>query len=360
MKNRNMKDIFILTHNSEISGPIDYYQQYLERNNYKIIRLEHPLDNYQGRFTVFYNQNKILKIKRSNYFGVLNLFVDFFISVRFTLKSHFNIFIGANNFDVFVGIFLRKIFRKKIEKIIYFGSDFSEDRFSNVLLNKVYYLIESICCKYSDLVISNTKRAEEERLRSGLKKEKSIIVPNGVLLDKEDFTKKELNKNNFIFVGSMTREHGLYSLIKTIYPLINKLVLIGYGDEWDIVINFCKEKNIEMESYYKKNHDFCIDYLKTFNGFGLAPYNLGSKWTYYCSPLKVVEYIACGLPILMSSLPEIASHIKENYLGVVYSELDYTKISNDLTLFNVNGFNLKAKEFYSIYNQNNLYSKIKL
>jgi glycosyltransferase involved in cell wall biosynthesis len=355
-----MKNIFILTHNSEISGPVDYFQRYLERNNYKITRLEHPLDNYERRFTIFYSENKFRKVKRIHVFGILNLFIDFFISLIAILKTNFNIFGAANNFDTFTDIFVRKIFRKKVEKIIYFASDFSEDRFSNVLLNKVYYFIESICCKYSDLVISNTKRAEEKRLKFGLKKEKSIVVPNGVLLEKEDFNKKELNKNNFIFVGSVTKEHGLYDLIKTIYPLINKLVLIGYGDDWDRVVSICKEKSIKIETYYKKDHKFCIDYMQKFNGFGLAPYNFNSKWTYYCSPLKVVEYIACGLPVLMSSVPEIASYIKENGLGVVYSELDYNKISNDLKLFDIGGFNLKAKKFYSIYNQNNLYSKIPL
>jgi glycosyltransferase involved in cell wall biosynthesis len=355
-----MKRIFIISHSSEIEGPIDYYRKYLEKNSYHISSLNHPLNDYKERFTVFSNQNKTIRIKRLNVFGIFNLFIDFFISIRFALKNHFNIFIGANNFDTFIGIFLRKIFRKKIEKIIYFGSDFSEDRFNNILLNKVYYLTESICCKYSDLVISNTKRAEKKRFSFGLKKEKSVVVPNGVLLDKEDFNKKELNKNNFIFVGSVTREHGLYSLIETIHPLIKRLILIGCGDDWDRVVNLCKEKSIEIETYYKKDHKFCIDYLKEFNGFGLAPYNLDSKWTYYCSPLKVVEYIACGLPVLMSSLPEIASYIKKNSLGIVYSELDYNKISNDLKLFDISGFNLKAKKFYSIYNQNNLYSKIKL
>lgn len=355
-----MKNIFILTHNSEISGPIDYLQLYLEKNGHKVTRLEHPLDNYKKRFTLFRKGKRFRKLKRYGLFGILNLFIDFFLSIGFVLKNHSDIFIGANNFDTFIGIFSRKIFFKKIEKIIYFGTDFSEDRFKNKILNKIYYFVESVCCKYSDLVISNTKRAEEKRFKFGLKKEKSIIVPNGVLLDKVDFNKKELNKNNFIFVGSITKEHGLYDLIEAIYPLINKFVLIGYGDDWDRTVSLCKEKNIEIETYYKKDHKFCINYMKKFNGFGLAPYNLNSKWTYYCSPLKVVEYIACGLPVLMSSLPEIARHVKENNLGVVYSELDYNKISNDLKLFDVNGFNLKAKEFYSIYNQNNLYSKIKL
>jgi len=176
-----MKRIFIISHSSEIEGPIDYYRKYLEKNNYSVSILEHPLNDCTGRFTVFHSDGKTIKIKRSNGFGILNLFIDFFVSVRFALKNHFDIFMGANNFDTFVGIFLRRIFRKKIEKIIYFGSDFSEDRFSNILLNRIYYFIEAICCKYSDLVISNTKRAEEKRFSFGLKKEKSIVVPNGVL-----------------------------------------------------------------------------------------------------------------------------------------------------------------------------------
>lgn len=356
-----MKIIFILSHNSEIPGPIDYYHRYLVKIGYRIIKLEHPLDNYQERSTVFCNKNNIIKIKRSNDFGIFNLFIDFYISLKFVLKNNFDIFIGANNFDTFISLVSRKIFRKKIEKIVYFGTDFSEDRFKNKALNKIYFFIESICCRYSDLIVSNTKRAENKRLEFGLKKEKSMVIPNGVLLDKEDFNKKELNKNNFIFIGSVTREHGLYDLIETIHPLIKRLVLIGYGDDWNRVIGICKEKSIKIETHCKKDHKFCIDYLKTFNGFGLAPYNLDSKWTYYCSPLKVVEYIACGLPVLMSSLPEIASYVKENILGVVYfGELNYNEISHDLKLFDVNGFNLKAKEFYSIYNQNSLYSKIQL
>jgi glycosyltransferase involved in cell wall biosynthesis len=302
----------------------------------------------------------VLKIKRSNHFGILNLFVDFYISTKFILRNDFDIFIGANNFDTFVGIFSRNILRKKIEKIIYFGSDFSEDRFNNVLLDRIYYFIETICCKYSDLVISNTKRAEEKRLSFELEAANSIVIPNGVLLEVEGFNKKEINKRNFIFVGSVTREHGLYALIECIYPLIGKLVLIGYGDDWNRVIRLCEGKNIKAETYSKKNHGFCINYMKKFDGFGLAPYNLSSKWTYYCSPLKVVEYVACGLPVLMSSLPEIASYIEEKKLGIIFDKMDYASLSNKLKIFDTGDFSAKAKIFYDSYNLNNLYSKIRL
>ena len=243
------KKIFIVSHSSEIEGPIDYYWEYLKRNGYVVLKLEHPLNDYRKRFSIFYGQSEVLKIKRSNHFGILNLFVDFYISTKFILRNDFDIFIGANNFDTFVGIFSRNILRKKIEKIIYFGSDFSEDRFNNVLLDRIYYFIETICCKYSDLVISNTKRAEEKRLSFELEAANSIVIPNGVLLEVEGFNKKEINKRNFIFVGSVTREHGLYALIECIYPLIGKLVLIGYGDDWNRVIRLCEGKNIKAETY---------------------------------------------------------------------------------------------------------------
>jgi len=355
-----IKKVFIISHSSEIEGPIDYYIKYLKKNKYSVSKLEHPLDDYRSRFTIFSSQGKIAKIKRFNYFSIVNLFIDFLLSIRFVLENKFDVFIGANNFDTFVGILSRNIFRKRIGKIIYFGSDFSENRFTGTFFNKIYYLVELICCRYSDLVISNSRRAAKKRLEFGLKKQKSIIVPNGVLLDREDFNKKELNKNNFIFVGSVTREHGLYDLIKCICPLMNKLVLIGYGADWDRVLSICKEKNIKIETHYKKDHNFCVNYMKQFKGFGLAPYNNDSKWTYYCSPLKVVEYIACGLPVLMSSLPEIADYIVENKFGIIYKEMNYSEINNSLKTFNTNDFYLKASQFYDIYNQNNLYSKIKL
>ena len=356
----NNKSILVVSHKSSIDGPIDYYVNYLISHNNTVYKLDHPLDDYGSRSSIYFFNNEQQKaVKRSKKWGMLNLMIDFFLSIRFIIKSDFDIFIGANNFDTFAGIFCKKILRKKINKIIYFASDFSEDRFTKGILNKIYYFIESTACKHSDLVISNTKRAEIKRFEFGLNKNYSLVMPNGVLLKNEQFKEKNIDIKKFIFVGSITKEHGLYPMIKKIHSSIKKLVLIGYGEDLDKILDFCKSKNIEVELHYKKNHDFCIEYMQKFNGVGLAPYNLDSKWTYYCSPLKVVEYISCGIPVLISSVPEIADYVKEKNLGIVYSTYeDLNKIDNLLSNFDTNNFQDRAVAFYKVYNVNNLYKKI--
>jgi len=276
------------------------------------------------------------------------------------MKSDVNVFIGANNFDTLVGVVGKKFFSKKMEKIIYFASDYSENRFGNRVLDWIYFQIEKYVLKNSDLVVSNTKRAEEKRIGFGLDKDKSVVIPNGVHLDNEIFEEKEIDKGSFIYVGNVTREHGLYDLLEILHPIIKKFVLIGSGEDWDRVVDFCKEKKFDFESFYKKDHEFTIDYIQKFNGIGLAPYNMESKWTFYCSPLKVSEYISCGIPVLMSSVPEIADFVeKENY-GITYNKLDLSEIDNKLQDFDVRDYHKRAEKFYSGFKHEVLFGRLGL
>lgn len=359
-KSYGEKTVFMNLHSSKIAGPADYFRDFLLRKKYNVFYLSHPLDNYVNRYSVFrFNIGKKQKIKRIN-LGLFNLIIDFIISLRFILLKNYSVFVGANNFDVIPAIIARKIFRKKIKKIIYFAADFSESRFSSNLLNQIYYLIEKIAIRYSDFVVSNTKRAESKRFEFGLKKEKSIVIPNGVLLEKPIFNKKNIDKSSFIYVGSVSKEHGLYNFLNALKPIIKKFTLVGDGDDWQRVLDFLKKNNIKSQVYHQKSHDFVIDYLQRFNGIGIAPYNTKSKWTYYCSPLKVNEYIASGVPVIISNVPEIADLVKKEKYGIVYNRLDCDEIRESLDSFNVEAFDSKAKEFYNIYNQDNLYSKIEL
>ncbi len=352
--------IFINTHSSKIEGSVDYLTHYLIRKGHEIRYISHPLDNYKDRYTELREGGTIVKkINRIN-LSLFNLFYDFYLSLKYLLSENVDIFIGANNFDVLPAVIARKFLRKKIHRIIYFASDFSEDRFGNYILDGIYYKVERAALKNSDLVVSNTKRAEEKRISFGLDKKNSLVIPNGVHLKNEVFEEKEISKKNFIFIGNVTKEHGLYDLLEILNPIMNKFVLIGSGDDWDRVVDLCKEKNIDFESFYKKDHEFTIAYLQKFNGIGLAPYNMESKWTYYSSPLKVSEYISCGVPVLMSDVPEIADLVeKENY-GITYTKLDLMEIDKKLHDFNVIDYYKKAEKFYGSFKHEVLLERLGL
>ena len=357
--------ILLISHSTGIKGPIDFFEDYLIRNDEnknadKVYKLEHPLNKYNTRNSCFY-ENKINKERWTRKGSpIANLFIDLFISLKIIHKVHPDIIIGANNFDTLAAILSKYFFRYNYRKIIYFASDFSGNRFRNILLNEIYFIVEKIVLKKSDLIISNTKRAEKKRLLLGLNKNKSLVIPNGIYIDKPDFSDKKINKKNFIYIGHVSKEHGIVNLISVIYPLIEKITVIGQGDEWKELVKILRVNNIKHELYLRKKHSFVINKLKEFHGFGLAPYTDFSEWTYYCSPLKVNEYVACGVPVIMSNVPEVAQKIERDKLGVVYGDLTYKEIKEKIERFSPKDFNIKARKFYNNYNYQVLYKKINL
>lgn len=359
-KDNKLIDIFIISHNTLLDGGIHYLRYFLERKNYKLAHLSHPLDDYKGRESYLVFKNKIIKKYGRRDIGMLNLIVDFFISIKTIFAYKFDVLLCANNFNTFTGIFAKYVLFKRIKKIIFYGADFSEERYKSSFLNRIYYMIEKIAVKKADIVISNTKRAESRRISLGLKKEKSLVIPNGVYLKKPIFPPKIINNQKFVYIGSVTREHGLLDLVEAMGSYIKLLVIIGEGKDLKKVTELCKKKNIDFNVFFKKEHEFVIDYLQKFNGFGLAPYNLTSKWVYYCSPVKVAEYIACGVPVLLSDITEIASLVKRKNLGITYGKIGRQSIISDIKAFDLTGYEYKAKEFYNSYNLDFLFKSINI
>lgn len=354
------KTVFIVSHTTGIEGPIDYYESYLLKKNHKVIKLTHPLDRYKNKDSeLTINRKKIFAYHRKE-MGFVSFLTDLYISLKTVLNNDFEIYIGANNFDVLPGIVAKYIFKKNIKKIIFFASDFSENRFNHLILDYLYRLVERISLRYSDKVISNTKRAEKQRIWLGLTHLKSLVIPNCIVFEKQSIIKKSLSKNSFIYVGNVTKEHGLLEFIEQTSILIKELVIIGQGDQLLKIKKLCIRKKINCVIFHQKKHRFIIKYLNKFRGFGLAPYTTDAKWTHYCFPLKVVEYIACGLPVIMSDIPEISLYIKQQKLGIVYHTLNHKMLKKSIQFFDTKKFNNKATKLCHLYDCNQLYKKIPL
>lgn len=351
-------NILLLSHSTGIPGPIDFLEQYCLQQKHTVYKLQHPLDDYTNKQTIAYKNKQVVFIKARKHIGIVNVLLDCVYSLFFTLRHTVEICVGANNIDTLVALVARNMFRKKITHIIYFAADFSEKRFHNTLLDGIYMAIERSVLKHADLIISNTKRAEAKRLTLGLLPEKSMVIPNGVALKHPVFHKKRIDKHAFIYVGNVNKEHGLLSFLETMHPLLKKLVVIGQGEQWSELQTLCNRYAIACELHHAKPHEFVIQYLQNFSGIGLAPYDKSSLWTYYCSPLKVNEYIACGLPVLISDVPEISHMIRKKKLGITYTSLSLSEIEKSLDMFSTEQFYKKAETFYQEYTYDSLYREI--
>lgn len=350
--------VLIVSHHGSIEGALDYLASYLIAKNFNVVLLSHPLHFSKTNYTKLVRNGILVKNFSRINLSIVNLILDFLWSSYFVIRHPSNHVVGANNFDTLAAIVGSKICFWRKSKIYYFASDYSENRFNNRILDSFYMLVEKFSNKYSDRVISNTYRAEKERLSHGLTSDRSLVVPNGVHIDRPGFQLKNISKNNFIYVGAVNKEHGILDAIMILKKNIFKLVVIGQGDGWGELRRYCDDQKINADFYYKKSHDFVIQYLQGFNGYGLAPYRLDQKYIYYASSLKISEYIACGVPVITSDATELAGYVSQNGLGIVYPMENLKKLTSLLYDYDDNGYNAKAKRFYSLFNHSNLYRNV--
>ncbi len=100
--------------------------------------------------------------------------------------------------------------------------------------------------------------------------------------------------------------------------------------------NLGQKKFIELPGYLK--------------GFDLAilPYKI-NEMTNVCSPLKLYEYLASGLPILSTDIPEV--HVHENYINIAKNKEEFSMLIPKLLLYKHN------KKHQREYAKNHLWEK---
>lgn len=357
---RKQIDIFILSHSNTLTGAVDRLEEYLSSQGKRIIKFAQPLESYAGSSSVLSESGCGKESFARRQAGVLNYLQDILLALRKIRKYDFPVFIGANNFDTCIGLLARLLRGKNSFEVVYFASDYAETRFTNRTANGAYRLCEQAALKHSDLVVSNTQRAEEARLRKGLGQDRSLVVPNGAYIANPAFPGKAIKPYRFVYAGSVNQEHGLCDFINEMGDCIQELVVIGDGEEWDLVPKICRRKGIRLKAYRNLSHKSTLKYLQDFDGFGLAPYTKNREYTYFCSPLKVFEYISSGIPVVMSDLPEIAGFVRQEELGVVFSELRKDELWPEINSFNTTDYCLRARNFYQAFRRDKLFQKLNL
>jgi len=161
--------------------------------------------------------------------------------------------------------------------------------------------------KRSDKVLVLTRELKNLLLKHGFPPEKVAAIPHGVdtkLFSPSIPNSSSANKKTILYIGSMEPEDGLTSLVKA-FALLNqekelRLMLIGDGHMRSQIIELVKNLDLEQKVTFHRYipHELIPEFIKgayiTVGPLCLSPIN------YYTIPTKILEYFACGKPVVSS------------------------------------------------------------
>jgi glycosyltransferase involved in cell wall biosynthesis len=333
MKEPTLKElnIIIATH-VFATGPSQELEDYLKNKVKTLMFIGHPFSasKEQQSFYKVYLNGELRKERAGIALRSPELLAyskDFIYTLLWTInaRKNFDIFFGVDPLNSFAGIFLNKI--KRTRKVILYTIDYVPKRFSNNFVNQIYHQIDSYCVNNSHQIWNLSSRMAEERTKKNvLKDDRQIVVPIGVNFDRiKRLPFKEINRKWIAYMGHLRKGQGLELIIETLPRVVKeipdvKLLIIGTGELENSLKKRVAElgisKNVEFKGFIKDHKD--VENMLTQCAVGLAIYEPSSdSITQYTDPSKPKQYMACGLPVIITAVPWVAEEIEKKHMGLV-------------------------------------------
>ncbi|WP_414541755.1 glycosyltransferase family 4 protein [Nostoc sp. CCY0012] len=165
---------------------------------------------------------------------------------------------------------------------------------------------------------------------------KVYVIPNGVNPRRFSSVNFSHSSENFTvgFVGSLKPWHGLSILTEAFAHLHQRvpnarLLIVGDGPERDNLSAELAAKNLDVYTQFTGAvHPDNVPQFLAQMDVAVAPYSTQSD--FYFSPLKVYEYMAAGLPVVVSNIGQLADLIDSGVNGILCPPGDRIALANSL------------------------------
>jgi glycosyltransferase involved in cell wall biosynthesis len=189
---------------------------------------------------------------------------------------------------------------------------------------------------HADAIVAVSSELKNHVLKLGVRSDKIHVLPNGVdpglfrrakpdpLLRK----KLELDGGPVLgFVGGLRPWHGVEALPQLLARLIAKhkglrMVVVGDGQlRSSLLQSFRSLKVLDHVTFTGSiSHEEIPAIIRQFD-IALAPYPK-LEHDFYYSPLKLYEYMACGIPVAAAKVGQIAEVISHGRTGLLHKPGD--------------------------------------
>lgn len=296
----------------------------------------HPLSGTTSKLTVYEKKKLLQKTTLPRIHGpyTINFLKDFFLTIYWGLTAGivYDLGIGANNLNTLSLLVLKKLGR--VKRVIFMCIDYSPNRYDNPILDWVYHWVDRMCCYHADVIWNSSGRMNEARVKNGVDEKRivhTIVMPDGSNFDhKKRLPISSIDRKLIIYAGHMRPVMGI-ELILDAYKEVQKtvpaakLLLIGDGPELEKYKHHARRLGLEKRAIFTgllKTHAE-VDNLLQRGAIGLALFAPDkSSYEYYSDVGKPKAYLAAGMPVIITRVPEIADIIEHEKAGIV---VRYTK-----------------------------------
>lgn len=219
--------------------------------------------------------------------------------------------------SAFLAWWLRKTGRA--QTLIYYDIDYYpavHPRWSGLLSRR-----EKMCCILADAVASVSRPLTALREQQGAKL--ASVIPNGVEFSRfysANLLRKE-HPPTLVYTGSLDMRWGIDLSVRAMPLLLQKipdiqLVIAGHGQAEQELIQLATSLGVQDHTCFKGFVPYSnLPDLLAQADIGIAT-SRQNDFRKYASPLKLVEYMATGLPVICSGGGEAEKMVEESGAGV--------------------------------------------
>ena len=332
-------DILLITHvvfnkNLPTAGPYSSVIKSLQNKARSLRVLEIPLYNFDE--TIIYGDPLSLsKLRISKFLGIvppIKYVTDIIITIFFLLKfliqkSKHKVVISIDPLSAIIPSIFRRILNIKT---IFYCVDFNENRFKNKILQRLYEGADKISSIHSDQtwsVCDSMKKYKFEHYKVN-----SLYIPNSFTYT--DIYLEKLQKrlgNRVVWTGSILTDKqitdifNLCALIQRIRPETEFWLIPS--NRLNSFKNMAKNSSVEKVQIFDVYGQEKSRKLVSQCDLGLAIYDKDFGSTKYIEPIKIWEYMLCGIPFIISKEPSVNPKIIKSGVSFI---LDQDNKVNDV------------------------------
>lgn len=230
-----------------------------------------------------------------------------------------------------------------IPRVIEMNSPLTEEamRWRTLQLNNLATSLEHSTLLTADGIAVVSQELKDKLIDRSIDENRILVLPNGVdtglfcPMGKNSQLQDDVGlRDKFIigFSGSLKKWHGVDILIQSVSKLISDglniaLLIIGEGPEMKNLKMLAENEEISEQTVFlgKIPHNDMPSYISLFD-VATAPYIADDN--FYFSPLKVIEYFACGVPVVATRNGELSRVISNFDNGLLVDDNKPQSLAN--------------------------------